>query len=73
MVCDPCVGSAVRVLVGTVRGTFVKRVMRWMYLNEHSSTDAKGKPVKSSTYDMTPSSESSKRVRVAYYKAKGQQ
>ena len=51
----------------------MKRVMRWMYLNEHSSTDAKGKPVRSWTYDMTPLSESSKRVRVAYYKAKGQQ
>lgn len=50
----------------------MKRTMRWMYSNEHTGNDAKGKLIKWSTYDPTPSSESSKRVRVAYYTAKGQ-
>lgn len=50
----------------------MKRTMRWMYVNEHSSVDAKGKPVTSWTYDTIPSSESSKRIKVAYYTPKGQ-
>ena len=50
----------------------VKRTMRWMYLNEHTKKDDEGKPVTYTTYDPTPSSDSSKRIRVAYYEPKGQ-
>jgi len=50
----------------------MKRTMRWMYLNEHTGNDAKGKPAKFSTYDPTPLSDSSKRIRVAHYTPKGQ-
>jgi hypothetical protein len=43
-----------------------------MYLNEHTKKDDEGKPVTYTTYDPTPSSDSSKRIRVAYYEPKGQ-